>query len=547
MMGVEDDSDICERETIRRMVLLLTAGVAIFLVGGAAAWAPSLVRIVPAPTHLRVASATTAYVTLVWRGTRREHVFGLWRDHRFVTLVDRTRYRFGPLRCGTQHTFAVVAHTTRMTRSRPTRLVARTTACLTPTPHNTSPPSISGTPQVVSTLAVSHGTWLYASSYAFQWLRCTSVLTCTPISGATSSTYRVQAADAGLMLGVAVTASGAGGASTASAAPVAVATGAGPPLSCDLLASPAGSDANSGTIASPFRSAQQLVDSLTPGETGCLAPGVYAEDVTVRAAGTATAPITVTSENPSMPATIIGHFYVHQGADYTTFTNLYFDQHQTVNIPSPIVDANHVTFSYDDVTNDNTQAICFMVGSTAGYGPGDNFLADHDVVHNCGDLNTRTNQAGDPNTGFYEHAFYMENTTDFRIANTIMYGISNRCVQLYPHAVYGMIDHNVCDGSGTGVIVDSTSQGNVITKNIICNTVVQGALAEGSVLSTGGNVASDNVMWGNSIDLYQIRNSLFTVTGTVYADPMFADAANHDYRLSPLSSAVGYGPDSIQP
>jgi len=95
-----------------------------------------------------------------------------------------------------------------------------------------------------------------------------------------------------------------------------------------------------------------------------------------------------------------------------------------------------------------------------------------------------------------------------------MYGISNRCVQLYPHAVNGMIDHNVCDGSGTGVIVDATSQNNVITRNIICNTVVQGALAEGSVLSTGGNVASDNVMWGNSIDLYQIRNSLFTVTGT---------------------------------
>src|SRR5579883_2011471 len=43
------------------------------------------------------------------------------------------------------------------------------------------------------------------------------------------------------------------------------------PSLCDRFASPAGSDGDgAGSIASPYRTAQKLADSLAPGQVGCL-------------------------------------------------------------------------------------------------------------------------------------------------------------------------------------------------------------------------------------------------------------------------------------
>jgi hypothetical protein len=327
-----------------------------------------------------------------------------------------------------------------------------------------------------------------------------------------------------------------------------LATAAAPVPSCDRVASPFGSDSATGTPSDPFRTAQRLVSSLSAGMTGCLAPGTYAEDVTVAAGGTGeTDRVVLTSVDPFEPATIAGRFYVAHSAAYTTVTGLRLDGQNPTDLPSPTVDADHVTFSDDDVTNDNSNAVCFIVGSNIGYGPGDDFLADHDVVHNCGVLATRDQQSPDPLSGFYEHAFYMENTAGFRITQTIMYGIANRCVQLYPHAVDGEIDHNLCVGAGTGVIVDSTSSGNTITRNIITGASVQGGIAQGSTLVGGGNVADQNVLWDDDPDLYQVHGGDLVVTGVLGADPQYTDATSGNYRLQPGSPAAGYGPDSIQP
>jgi hypothetical protein len=325
-------------------------------------------------------------------------------------------------------------------------------------------------------------------------------------------------------------------------------TAAAPAPACDLVASPDGSDSAAGTPADPFRTPRRLVAALAAGETGCLAPGTYAGRLTIAHGGTGDADrIVLTSLDPSRPATIAGRLYVRRGADYVTVSGLHLDGRNPAGLPSPIVDANHVTFSDDDVTNHNANAVCFIVGSNAGYGAGNHFLAVRDVVHNCGDMATRSQQSPDPETGFYEHAFYIENSTGFRITQTIMYAISNRCVQLYPDAVGGMVDHNLCDGAGTGVIVDAGSSGNEITRNIITGAVVQGGIAQGSTLQGTGNAADDNVLWDNNVNLYQVDGGLFEVSGVQTVDPMYTDASAHDYRLQAGSPAAGYGPDSIQP
>ena len=89
-------------------------------------------------------------------------------------------------------------------------------AAYTTPPVNTSPPTITGTPQQGQTLTEVHGTWTNSpTSYAYQWLRCESNGSgCAAISGATAQTYVLAAADVGHTLKVQETASNPEGASS---------------------------------------------------------------------------------------------------------------------------------------------------------------------------------------------------------------------------------------------------------------------------------------------------------------------------------------------
>ncbi len=98
--------------------------------------------------------------------------------------------------------------------SRPTGVVQATGTA----PKNTSPPTISGTPQEGSTLTVSPGSWggSPAPSLSYQWERCVGTGGgCTVIPGATGTTYVATSADVAHTLLVQVTAKNATGTSTA--------------------------------------------------------------------------------------------------------------------------------------------------------------------------------------------------------------------------------------------------------------------------------------------------------------------------------------------
>src|SRR6185312_16009054 len=82
---------------------------------------------------------------------------------------------------------------------------------------------ISGTPvQQGVTLSVSNGTWNNnPTGFAYVWEDCSgSGTNCTPIAGATSSTYTLKAADVGGTIIAQVTASNAGGQGSATSAAV---------------------------------------------------------------------------------------------------------------------------------------------------------------------------------------------------------------------------------------------------------------------------------------------------------------------------------------
>jgi len=100
-------------------------------------------------------------------------------------------------------------------------------------PANTSPPTISGTPQQGQTLTANRGTWGggQPQTYTYQWRRCDSVGgSCVNItSGGTGSTYVPTADDVGHTLRVRVTARNSVGARSSTSTPTGVVAKAGVP------------------------------------------------------------------------------------------------------------------------------------------------------------------------------------------------------------------------------------------------------------------------------------------------------------------------------
>ncbi len=83
-----------------------------------------------------------------------------------------------------------------------------------PPPSNTATPVVSGTTQQGQTLSTTNGAWNNnPTAYTYQWQRCSG--SCSDISGATSQSYVLQAADVGQTIDVVVTATNAGGSASA--------------------------------------------------------------------------------------------------------------------------------------------------------------------------------------------------------------------------------------------------------------------------------------------------------------------------------------------
>ncbi|HUF02510.1 MAG TPA: hypothetical protein VMN35_08815 [Gaiellaceae bacterium] len=94
-------------------------------------------------------------------------------------------------------------------------------------PSNTAPPTISGTAAKGETLVANTGSWSGTTpiSFAFRWLRCNSEgASCSPISGATGTTYVLGDSDVGARIRVEVTATNSDGSASAVSDATAVVT-----------------------------------------------------------------------------------------------------------------------------------------------------------------------------------------------------------------------------------------------------------------------------------------------------------------------------------
>jgi hypothetical protein len=167
-------------------------------------------------------------------------------------------------------------------------------------PANTAPPSVIGSAVEGQTLTASTGTWTGSpTSFAYQWEDCDAAGgSCSNVSGATDSSYKLAASDVGHTLRVVVTANNAGGSTPASSAvtatvapipippppPPPAPTNTGPPGVSGSAVEGETLSASSGTwTGSPTSYAYQWQDCNALGE-GCLSvSGAMASSYTLAA------------------------------------------------------------------------------------------------------------------------------------------------------------------------------------------------------------------------------------------------------------------------
>jgi len=138
-----------------------------------------------------------------------------------------------------------------------------------PAPTNTVLPSVSGSAVEGERLTASNGIWTGSpSSYSYRWQDCdTSGESCSSISGASASSYRLVATDVGHTIRIVVTASNAGGATAATSAPTAVVGSES--VSCSKTLKPSEKAAE----------LESQIEGATSGHTVCFATGKYDERI----------------------------------------------------------------------------------------------------------------------------------------------------------------------------------------------------------------------------------------------------------------------------
>ena len=277
-------------------------------------------------------------------------------------------------------------------------------------------------------------------------------------------------------------------------------------------------------VASPGPgAAQDLVDSLSPGQTGCLRAGLYEGNVRV------SKPNITLTRYAAEKATVKGRFYVPEGADGVIVEGLYLDGTNPNGLPSPTINADGVTFRRNDVTN-NHHSICFALGHP-DWGRADNATIEFNRVHDCGRL---------PATN-HDHGIYVATATNTLIRGNWIYDNADYGVHLYPDAQKTTVTGNVIDGNGEGLTFSGeyglASNDNLVEGNVITNSRVRSNVESwyppGNPIGRN-NLVRDNCVRGGARD--QGNGGIagewgFRVVQTVRAKPAFASRSRDDFRL----------------
>jgi hypothetical protein len=329
----------------------------------------------------------------------------------------------------------------------------------------------------------------------------------------------------------------------------------------DLYVSMTGSDGNNGSQNAPFATILAASQHAQSGTTIHVAPGTYQGGFTTTANGTAAAHITYVSDT-QWGAKIVGGPVTNSAAagwwnqgNYVDVKGFEIDgsnAQAAANWQYGFYDSgSHDTFqngSVHDILRDITafnKAEAAAMGGAAiemdSYAGGVDGSVIGNLAYNIGPDGLHS----DHTQGIYQSETGV-------IRNNIIYNVVGDGIVTWHAAQNINISNNTIDNArDAGIVVGSGDSGSSSTTGDYINTnnniVVNSAngIVENGITGIH-NTYVDNLVYGVQGSIVRLQNGLRDV-GTVQADPMFVNAAGHDYHLRAGSPAINAGTASGAP
>jgi hypothetical protein len=287
---------------------------------------------------------------------------------------------------------------------------------------------------------------------------------------------------------------------------------------CTKVASPSGHDSAAGTVGAPYATAQRLVGSLAPGQTGCLRTGVYKQrELTIATPG-----LRLTGF-PGERAQIVGRIRV-SGAGVVV-DDLTLNGRNDRGLPSPTINADNVTFRHNGVSSPDSRS-CFALGGTREVR---HSVIQGNRIHNCG-------------ASLLDSGIYMSDVDDAKVVGNVIYDNAGRGIKVGPDSQGALIRGNVIDGNPIGLNFSGLGMGassnNLVKRNVIANATRYWNVQTYWPDRVGsGNLVRRNCLHGGNPDSDYNRDGGistgpgFTAQQNLIAAPLYVNRMAKDFRL----------------
>jgi hypothetical protein len=324
-------------------------------------------------------------------------------------------------------------------------------------------------------------------------------------------------------------------------------------ITCTKYTATTGSDTNAGSQASPFRTIQKLLDSLSAGQTGCVQDGVYSESITARTSGSAGAPITLSAVHRG-GAKLNGNNNVLANAFVITGQYVNFQNFEIYGYSSAAFTAgssgntgiNNIDIKWNDIHDIGRSCNSSLFGVVGIYMHIDNVNIEGNLFHSIGRYTAGENGCSPTNTAYedHDHAIYVSGSNNYNIINNIFYNNQRGwSIHLYGGTAPSnnfKIQHNTFAFANPyrigHILIGSPGLSN---SNIQDNIFYQPQTAGIYVFSgpVSGVTVSKNITYGGTI-INGSTSGMTLSTNFDNTDPKLVNPGLFDFHLQPTSPAI---------